>query len=80
MPFGKSFHFYAIWELCHLGSYQKKYGWTRAQILKGPSKHYAKKGIKTITTVSEKRSAFAARNIRSLKNLISNYLEDEWTN
>ena len=21
MPFGKSFHFYAIWELCHLGSY-----------------------------------------------------------
>ena len=23
MPFGKSFHFYAIWELCHLGSYQK---------------------------------------------------------
>ena len=22
MPFGKSFHFYAIWELCHLGSYR----------------------------------------------------------
>ena len=22
MPFGKSFHLYAIWELCHLGSYQ----------------------------------------------------------
>ena len=21
MPFGKSFFFYAIWELCHLGSY-----------------------------------------------------------
>ena len=21
MPFGKSFRFYAIWELCHLGSY-----------------------------------------------------------
>ena len=21
MPFGKSFHLYAIWELCHLGSY-----------------------------------------------------------
>ena len=23
MPFGKSFHFYAIWELYHLGSYPK---------------------------------------------------------
>ena len=25
MPFGKSFHFYAIWELFHLGSYLLKY-------------------------------------------------------
>ena len=24
MPVGKNFHFYAIWELCHLGSYQFK--------------------------------------------------------
>ena len=24
MPFGKSFHLYAIWELCHLGSYHLK--------------------------------------------------------
>ena len=29
MPFGKSFHFYAIWELCHLGSYHEKTGFKR---------------------------------------------------
>ena len=36
-----------------------------------------KKGIKT--TESEKKSAFAERNIRSLKSLIYKYLEDKWT-
>ena len=25
MPFGKKIHFYAIWELCRLGSYRLKY-------------------------------------------------------
>ena len=38
-----------------------------------------KKGIKTFTTESEKKSAFAERNIRSLKSLIYKYLEDKWT-
>ena len=38
-----------------------------------------KKGIKTYTTESEKKSAFDERNIRSLKNLIYKYLEDKWT-
>ena len=38
-----------------------------------------KKGIKTYTTESEKKSAFAERNIRSLKSLIYKYLEDKWT-
>ena len=38
-----------------------------------------KKGIKTYTTESEKKSALAERNIRSLKSLIYKYLEDKWT-
>ena len=38
-----------------------------------------KKGIKTYTTESEKKSAFAERNIRSLKSLIYKYLEEKWT-
>ena len=38
-----------------------------------------KKGINTYSTESEKKSAFAERNIRSLKNLIYKYLEDKWT-
>ena len=38
-----------------------------------------KKGINTFSTESEKKSAFAERNIRSLKNLIYKYLEDKWT-
>ena len=37
------------------------------------------KGILTYTTESEKKSAFAERNIRSLKNLIYKYLEHKWT-
>ena len=35
------------------------------------------KGIKTYSTESEKKFAFAERNMRSLKNLIYDYLEDE---
>ena len=38
-----------------------------------------KKGIKTYTTESEKKSAFAERTIRSLKSLIYKYLEHKWT-
>ena len=38
-----------------------------------------KKGFKTYTTESEKKSAFNERNIRSLKSLIYKYLEDKWT-
>ena len=37
-----------------------------------------KKGINTYSTESEKKSAFAERNIRSLENLIYKYLEDKW--
>ena len=40
---------------------------------------YEKKGIKTYTTESEKKSVFAERNIQSLKSLIYKYLEDKWT-
>ena len=38
-----------------------------------------KKGINISSTESEKKSAFAERNIRSLKYLIYKYLEDNWT-
>ena len=38
-----------------------------------------KKQIQIYKTFSEKKSAFAERNIRSLKNLIYKYLEDKWT-
>ena len=38
-----------------------------------------KRGIATYTTQSETKSAFAERNIRSLKSLIYKYLEDKWT-
>ena len=38
-----------------------------------------KKYIEIYKTFSEKKSAFAERNIRSLKNLIYKYLEDKWT-
>ena len=37
------------------------------------------RGIHLYSTHSEKKSAFAERNIRSLKNLIYRYLEDKWT-
>ena len=38
-----------------------------------------KNEIEFYKTFSVKKSAFAERNIRSLKNLIYNYLEDKWT-
>ena len=38
-----------------------------------------KNDIEVYKTFSEKKSAFAERNIRSLKNLIYKYLEDKWT-
>ena len=38
-----------------------------------------KNEIEVYKTFSEKKSAFAERNIRSLKNLIYKYLEDKWT-
>ena len=38
-----------------------------------------KNDIEDYKTFSEKKPAFAERNIRSLKNLIYKYLEDEWT-
>ena len=40
---------------------------------------FKKKGIKTYSTESKKKSAFAERNIRSVKNFIYQYLEDKWT-
>ena len=38
-----------------------------------------KMGIETYTTASETKSAFAERNIRSLKNIIYKHLENKWT-
>ena len=38
-----------------------------------------KNEIQVYKTLGEKKSAFAERNIRSLKSLIYKYLEDEWT-
>ena len=38
-----------------------------------------KRGIHLHSTFSEKKSAFAERNIRSLKNIIYRYLEEKWT-
>ena len=38
-----------------------------------------KKDIEVYKIFSEKRSAFAERNIRLLKNFIYKYLEDKWT-
>ena len=42
-------------------------------------KNCEKKGIHLYTTENETKSAFAERNIRSLKNIIHNYLEENWT-
>ena len=38
-----------------------------------------KRGIHLYITFSAKKSAFAERNIRSLKNIIYRYLEEKWT-
>ena len=38
-----------------------------------------KRKIHLYSTFSEKKSAFAERNIRSVKNIIYNYLEEKWT-
>ena len=38
-----------------------------------------KKEIHLYTTENETKSAFAERNIRSLKNIIHKYLEENWT-
>ena len=38
-----------------------------------------KRGIHFYSTYSEKKSAFAERNIRSLKTIIHLYLEEKWT-
>ena len=50
------------------------------QNLRALSAHYVRKmKSKFKKAFSEKKSAFAERNIRSLKNLIYKYLEDKWT-
>ena len=38
-----------------------------------------KRGIHLYSTYSEKKSAFAVKNIRSLKNIIYRYVEEKWT-
>ena len=38
-----------------------------------------KRGIATYTTASETKSAFAERNIRSLKNIMYKHMENKWT-
>ena len=46
----------------------------------GAIKHLCtKRGIHLSSTFSEKRSAFAEKNIRSLKRIIHRYLEEKWT-
>ena len=55
--------------------------WTdKGSEFKGDFKKFCeKKGINLYTTESETKSAFAERNIRSLKNIIYKYLEEKWT-
>ncbi len=43
------------------------------------AKFCEKRKIHSYSTNSETKSAFAERNIRSLKNIISRYLEEQWT-
>ena len=45
----------------------------------GALKTLCNKRIHLYSTFSEKKSAFAERNIRSLKNIIYKYLEEKWT-
>ena len=55
--------------------------WTdKGSEFKGDFKKFCKKkGIHLYTTENETKSAFAERNIRSLKNIIYKYLEEKWT-
>ena len=55
--------------------------WTdKGSEFKGEFKKFCeKKGIHLYTTENETKSAFAERNIRSLKNIIYKYLEKKWT-
>ena len=54
--------------------------WTdKGTEFKGAFKKFCtRRGIDTYTTQSETKSAFAERNIRSLKNIIYKFLEDKW--
>ena len=51
----------------------------RLQIQRTIQKILWKKGIHSNTTENETKSAFAERNIRSLKNLIYRFLEEKWS-
>ena len=55
--------------------------WTdKGSEFKGEFKKFCeKKGIRLHTTENETKSAFAERNIRSIKNIIYKYLEEKWT-
>ena len=55
--------------------------WTdKGSEFKGEFKTFCeKKEIHLYTTENENKSAFAERNIRSLKNIIHKYLEENWT-
>ena len=55
--------------------------WTdKGSEFKGEFKKFCeKKGIHLYSTENETKSAFAERNIRSLKNIIYKYLEEKWT-
>ena len=55
--------------------------WTdKGSEFKGEFKNlFEKKGIHLYTTENETKSAFAERNIRSIKNIIYKYLEEKWT-
>jgi hypothetical protein len=55
--------------------------WTdKGTEFKGQFEQFCKRrGIETYTTHSETKSAFAERNIRSLKNIIYRHLEEHWT-
>ena len=60
---------------------QKKKVWIdKGSEFKGDFKKFCEmKGIHLYTTESKTKSAFAERNIRSLKNIIYKYLEEKWT-
>ena len=58
----------------------KKVGSDKGTEFRGAFKDFCnRKGIETYTTHSEAKSAFAERNIRSLKNIIYKHLENIWS-